>query len=877
MTTVKIPDAALRRALESNGATPEGTSVDAAKLSCLGHIDWSEDGVGEADPSWFARVADLRGLEHAVQLRVLGLGGNALRDLGPLAGHPALEELWLHDNELLDISALASIPRLRIAVLDANRSLVDIRALAAASSLTYVNITHTKVADLTPLDGLTRLTKLSFYGLHVGADSPSFETLVKLGLRGCELLGEASLLLEVRKEIDRRKALEATARRTELMTESSGDGLLQALLAAGLDEMASHCADRGARGRDALGRTLLHLLAAANVDEAVRAKLTRELVAAGTDLNAVQLCAPATSALGVSVAKARSAEYLSLLLELGADPNAGRSRPPLLLAVESADASRIDLLLAAGADLRPAFARIIESGAVDLVKRAIAAAPDLPRTEHLVQAVKRKSEAVVSALLEAGVDPNAPTLQDAPVLHYVESAAMFDLLLAAGADLHARNSLGATPLLAYVQLAWRSPELAATLVRRAAHAGASMHVHSKLDGGPIHVLAQSRAPGAEALVPVLAELGAVLDGWVPGGAITAFDRAASAPMKAALKAAKVGTGKSMATRLAKQLTSLESGDAAAWAAAKKLAGSGQAKLLAPFARLLSEKLLALGEPLASAFEGFGSTSELAVTLLEGGVDGVSAKGAPLLHAVITSMEFAEPARQAAVAALLAAGANADALDVMGTPALNLYLDFTKVWDVALVAELATDAAVRPAIERTALAIALSWATRADATPVIDLLLERGSDLSRVVGAASYGGRLDVVRRAVEARAAIPESALHSAVHANAVDVAAYLLARGVDPNRGATVRPLIVDVSSVEMLDLLIAHGADPFVVTSDGETPLHLVVRKGMPAPRFIALIERLEGLGISRSVPDARKNTALATLQARAEPEIQAFLTKA
>lgn len=133
-----------------------------------------------------------------------------------------------------------------------------------------------------------------------------------------------------------------------------------------------------------------------------------------------------------------------------------------------------------------------------------------------------------------------------------------------------------------------------------------------------------------------------------------------------------------------------------------------------------------------------------------------------------------------------------------------------------------------------------------------------------------------MRRAVEGGAPIPDSALHSAVYSNSLEVAAYLLERGADPNRGATVHPVIVNASSVEMLDLLLAHGGDPFVLTANGETLLHFAARVPGPASRLIPLLERIEGLGIPRTVPDARGSTALATLQARPEPEVQTYLAR-
>ena len=215
---VTVPDAGLRRALESNGLKLDGKEVAARELEKLSDLEWSEDGVGEADPDGFMPVSDLTGLEHAPNLRSLGLGGSRVRTLAPLAGHPALEELWVNHNALVDISAVRGMKRLRVAVFDGNAALEDASALADAPELTYVNLSGTKVSDLTALGRLTHLRKPSFFGLQVAAGSPSFEVLVALGLRGAELQGDAALLLEIRVEVDRRRAEAAAKQRAASST-----------------------------------------------------------------------------------------------------------------------------------------------------------------------------------------------------------------------------------------------------------------------------------------------------------------------------------------------------------------------------------------------------------------------------------------------------------------------------------------------------------------------------------------------------------------------------------------------------------------------------------------------------------------------------------
>jgi ankyrin repeat protein len=50
------------------------------------------------------------------------------------------------------------------------------------------------------------------------------------------------------------------------------------------------------------------------------------------------------------------------------------------------------------------------------------------------------------------------------------------------------------------------------------------------------------------------------------------------------------------------------------------------------------------------------------------------------------------------------------------------------------------------------------------------------------------------------------------------------------------------------MVELLLAHGADPTVKSGDGETPLHQAAEKGFPAVAQVLLAHGADGGGPRR-----------------------------
>ena len=96
-------------------------------------------------------IANLQGLEHAVNLRFLHLSGSQIVDLTPLATLVSLEVLKLYDNEISDITPLANL-----------------------TNLQELNLSGNQIEDFTPLLGLTKLENLNVSS-NLGDVSPVLE------------------------------------------------------------------------------------------------------------------------------------------------------------------------------------------------------------------------------------------------------------------------------------------------------------------------------------------------------------------------------------------------------------------------------------------------------------------------------------------------------------------------------------------------------------------------------------------------------------------------------------------------------------------------------------------------------------------------------
>ena len=178
---VSIPDPGLRGRIAAALGKADADTIGVHELEALVVLDARN-----------AAVADLTGLEHAVNLEGLDLGRNPVTDLRPLTSLTALrrlnldgaapdlwelaalgglQELSLRSNGLGDVWALTSLNGLRVLDLADNR-VDDLTAVGALRNLVSLDVSENRVMDLSPLAGLQALSELQVRGNRIEYLSP---------------------------------------------------------------------------------------------------------------------------------------------------------------------------------------------------------------------------------------------------------------------------------------------------------------------------------------------------------------------------------------------------------------------------------------------------------------------------------------------------------------------------------------------------------------------------------------------------------------------------------------------------------------------------------------------------------------------------------
>ena len=119
----------------------------------------ASDMAGLGDPLGFGNkgIADLRGMEYAVNLQGLSVDYNNVVDISPLSGLTDLDMLWINSNPIRDISPLSGL-----------------------TGLTDLHIQSINVSDLSPLESLTNLQRLYLGHLGHAASPYDLSTLQNL-------------------------------------------------------------------------------------------------------------------------------------------------------------------------------------------------------------------------------------------------------------------------------------------------------------------------------------------------------------------------------------------------------------------------------------------------------------------------------------------------------------------------------------------------------------------------------------------------------------------------------------------------------------------------------------------------------------------------
>ena len=173
---VSIPDANLAAAIREALELPAGAAITADAMRKLTELDARGRG-----------IADLTGLEGAVNLRALDLGGarsdnewreNLISNLLPMASLTNLESLGLGNTAVSDVSALASLTQLKWLNLQ-RTGVSDVSALANLTNLETLDLDFTAVSDVSALASLTQLRRLDLYKTDV-SDVSALASLTNL-------------------------------------------------------------------------------------------------------------------------------------------------------------------------------------------------------------------------------------------------------------------------------------------------------------------------------------------------------------------------------------------------------------------------------------------------------------------------------------------------------------------------------------------------------------------------------------------------------------------------------------------------------------------------------------------------------------------------
>ena len=166
---VEISDPNLRQVIRETLQLPEGTPITQQGMLQLTRLKATNIG-----------ITDLTGLEYAINLDNLDLGGNQIRDIRPLAGLIALSRLSLWDNQVQDITPLANL-----------------------TNLIFLQLSHNNIADVSPLANLINLQDLRMRGNLVTDFSP-LQSLNLIEFQYDEVCDIQLLFPSVRERIENR-------------------------------------------------------------------------------------------------------------------------------------------------------------------------------------------------------------------------------------------------------------------------------------------------------------------------------------------------------------------------------------------------------------------------------------------------------------------------------------------------------------------------------------------------------------------------------------------------------------------------------------------------------------------------------------------------
>ena len=166
---VTVPDTNLKQAIREALTLTEEEPLTRRQMLRLVELDAQNRG-----------IADLTGIEYAIELQQLLLCENQIYNLRPLASLVRLDTLTLRDNQLTDISPLAELTALRLLDLK-NNMIEDVRPLVKLSLLEELGLERNRITNINPLTLLKALKILRL------ADNPIQDFTPLVAFSGVEL------------------------------------------------------------------------------------------------------------------------------------------------------------------------------------------------------------------------------------------------------------------------------------------------------------------------------------------------------------------------------------------------------------------------------------------------------------------------------------------------------------------------------------------------------------------------------------------------------------------------------------------------------------------------------------------------------------------
>jgi len=208
---VQIPDPGLREALEDALGKSPADPIYQCELENLESLIAESMGIQDIEVLQFCSnlrvlwlidnpIRSLSALAGLANLEWLVISGSGIEDISPLAGLMNLEVLWLPDNPIQDLSALAGLGKLEKLFID-GIGIEDISPLAGLMDLRVLWLDNNPIQNLSAISNLVKLEKLSINWTNV-ASLESLRTLFSLrelwvvstqvqslaGLEGCQSL-----------------------------------------------------------------------------------------------------------------------------------------------------------------------------------------------------------------------------------------------------------------------------------------------------------------------------------------------------------------------------------------------------------------------------------------------------------------------------------------------------------------------------------------------------------------------------------------------------------------------------------------------------------------------------------------------------------------